>query len=171
MGIGSWLRRWWQGVASRGRTAQLARQLKRAGVQHLLELGLSELERTQTTLRQLVRAAPSSIRYTAVDTFELRKGEPLPLRAAYARLKQPGVQVHLVPGPWLAAIRRLQLSGVQVDGVVISHLVTEEELPDVLAALGPILRQEALWREQRDDQGGVQFVRLAPAARPARQAA
>ena len=172
MGIGSWLRRWWQGVASRGRTAQLARQLKRAGVHHLLELGLPDLERTRTTLRQLARTSPGPICFTAVDAFELRNGEPLPLRAAYARLKLPGVQVQLVPGPWLAALRRLQLGGVQVDGVVISHLVPEEELPQVLAALGPILRQEALWRERRDDQGGAQFIRLTPAAAsPARRAA
>jgi len=180
VGIGSWLRQWWQGVASRGRTAQLARQLKRAGVHHLLELGLSDLERTQTTLRQLVRAASAPVRYTAVDTFELRNGQPLPLRAAYARLKLPGVQVQLIPGPWLAALRRLRLSGVQVDGVVISHLVPEDRLKnkasvqmfDLNAPEFTTPLKDALWRERRDDQGGAQFVRLTLAgASPTRRAA
>jgi len=159
VGIWSWLRRRCRGWIGQDQPhRQLLRLLRRAQVRHLLELGISDAVRTQAVLQQLARATGGTIHYTAVDPFELRPRHPLPLRQAYTQLKLPGVEVHLLPGPWAAALQRLVLSGTRVDAVVISSRVEEACLPQLLGLLPRLLRQGVVWREVEDEEGHVRFV-------------
>ncbi len=162
VGIRAWFRRWWQGLTRQGQPPrQLLRLLRRAEARHWLELGIADPQHTQTVLQQLRRTTGKTIHYTAVDQFELRPTGPLPLRQVYAELKVPGVEVHLVPGPWPAALQRLILNGVCVDAVVISHHVEDAAVTQILPLLSQLLSQEAVWRQVQDEEGNVQFVPLA----------
>ncbi len=172
VGIRSWFRQWWGGLA-RGRQphARLLRWLRQEQVQHLLELGLSDVQRTRAVLQQLGTSAARPLHYTAVDQFDLRPEEPLPLRQIYTELKLPAVEVHLVPGPWTEALQRLVLNGVRVDAVLISHRVDEAVLAQVLPLLAQLLCREAVWREVRDAEGNVRFEPQALVPSPAHRRA
>lgn len=88
----------------------LYRTLRQHRCQSIVEIGIGSIERTERLLRMagernLVDGKPSPPRYAAIDGFDLREGDALPLKGTFTRLRGLTSKLRLVPGDPNAVLR------------------------------------------------------------------
>jgi hypothetical protein len=101
----------------------LYRAVRGRPIRSIVELGIGPVQRTHRILEVAAwRAGGLPLRYTGIDQFEARpSGRPrLPLKHAFSSLKQPNVQMQLVPGDPPAALKRVANSLTGTDLLLIS---------------------------------------------------
>jgi hypothetical protein len=101
----------------------LFRAIHRRPIRTIVEMGISLAGRTPRVLEiARWRQSDQPLRYTGIDLFEARPADQpqLTIKQANASLRQPEMQLQLVPGDPATALRRMANSLVGTDLLIIS---------------------------------------------------
>jgi len=108
------------------------REIRRAKARRIVEIGLNTGQRAVQMIEVLKEFHETScIHYTGVDLFEARSeadGPGISLRDAHCLLKATGARIQLVPGEVVDAISRIANGVSQVDVLVISARIPQQQL-------------------------------------------
>jgi hypothetical protein len=144
-----YLRYWSQPAADRA----LFKAIHSQPIRSIVELGIGLEGRTQRVLEVcLWHKGSEPLRYTGIDLFEARPAgqSRLTLKEAFARLREPGVRVQLVPGDPHAALRQVANSLAGTDLLLIAADQDRESLmrawpwmPRMLSPTSLVFQEEA----------------------------
>lgn len=86
----------------------LYRFLKRHQASSIVEIGLSDLARSERLIRMAEHCSADAVRYTGIDLFEARPADwpSMTLKRTHQTLAQTGASVRLIPGDPYAALSR-----------------------------------------------------------------
>ena len=86
----------------------LYRFLKRQKASSIVEIGLSDLARSQRLIEMADRCSLGEVRYTGIDLFEARPADwpSMTLKQTHQTLARTGASVRLIPGDPYAALSR-----------------------------------------------------------------
>jgi hypothetical protein len=144
---------------------QLYRLVKRHKICRIVEVGVSDLERSLSLIRVAERyAVDGRVAYTGIDWFDARSADqtPLTLKQAHSRLQTTSGQVRLVPGEPGRSLRAIANAHQHTGLLLISAAVADSELaaawyfvPRMLDAASIVLR------ERLDAAGEPEFERFS----------
>ncbi len=108
------------------------REIRRMKARKVVELGIGTGQRSIQIIELLKEFhALRDIHYTGIDLFEARTvadGPGISLREAHCLLKATGARIQLVPGTVGEALSRIANGVSQVDALVISARIPQEQL-------------------------------------------
>ncbi len=146
---------------------KLYRLAKRLKVCRIVEVGISDLDRTARLIRVAQRYADRGrVEYAGLDWFDARPaGSPrLTLKDAYRTLHRTGVSVRLVPGEPAGAIAGVANSLLHTDLLLIAPTVSESSLGPYWAFVPRMLDdRSAVLREHCGLDGEPAFRQLSSA--------
>lgn len=100
-------------------------------VASILEIGIGDGQRSLRMLELAARCQHETVRYAAIDQFEMRPeehGPPFPLKDAHRQLRQTAVQARLMPGDPFSALSRSANSLGTFDLIVVSACQNDDSL-------------------------------------------
>lgn len=134
------------------------RIIRRHQVRSIVEIGIGQALRAERMIRLAQAWCDASVRYTAIDLFELRSpadGPGLPLKQCYRRLKATGAKVQLAPGDPLAALARVANSLMGTDLVLVSADQDESTMDEAWFYVPRMLHPRShVLVEERDELSG-----------------
>jgi hypothetical protein len=146
---------------------QLYRHVRRQPFARFVEIGLTDLGRTQRLVALAQRLAPEvEIQYTGIDMFEGREadsdGPSLTLKGTHQSLKAVGAKVKLVPGDAYSALARTANSLSNIDLVLISAVTAEDTYQQASFYLPRMLHESSrVFREvTRDDEANGDAIKV-----------
>jgi hypothetical protein len=146
---------------------QLYRLVKRQRVCRIVEVGISDIERSIALIEVAQRfAGEQKVAYTGIDWFDARSEplQPLKLKEAYRLLRPTEASVRLVPGDPGRSLASAANAHQNTDLILISAAVADSELASAWFYVPRMLHpQTTLLREERDSQGQPEFKPLAHA--------
>jgi hypothetical protein len=110
---------------------QLYQLIKRHKVARIVEIGLTDIQRSVSLIEVAGRYAEGrTVFHTAVDGFDTRPAnfEPLSVKEAHRALNATGAAVRLVPGNPRSALTAVANSHRNTDLILVSHLIAADEL-------------------------------------------
>jgi hypothetical protein len=150
----SWFRYMYLAHASRPKSVrQLYRLAKREKVCRIVEVGVSDIERSARMIEVAQRyAGEQKVSFTGIDWFEVRAQElpALALKEAYRVLRATEGNVRLVPGMPGRSLSAQANAHQNTDLILISSIVPDSELqaawfyvPRMLHAKSVVLREKS----------------------------
>ena len=176
MAAARWIRYAYLAQFSRPKSArQLFRMIKQKQIGRIVEVGISDLSRTQAMIEVAQRyAAQSMVFHTGLDWFDARPSQcvRLSVKDAYRVLRSTDACVRLVPGSPGASLAAVANAHQNTDLILVSSLLADEELnaawfyvPRMLHAKSLIIRE----RSQASGEPSFEHLTLAQVAKLASQ--
>ncbi len=146
---------------------KLYRLAKRLKVCRIVEVGISDLERTVSLIRVAQRyAAGHQVHYTGLDWFDARPAgqRRLTLKEAHRTLRRTDARVRLVPGEPAQSLGGTANALLQTGLVAIAPTVEDSSLAPYWTFVPRMLdTQSVVLRETRDAEGEPTFRQLSVA--------
>ncbi len=145
---------------------KLYRYMVRRKPTRVLEIGIGLAARTLRMIDVSRRyCEDGQFHYSGIDLFESRPvtADMLPLKEAYAMLRQPGIKVRLIPGDALAAMTRTANSLANTDLIIVDAEIRDSDLRDAWQYFPRMMHDKTLVLRQREGRGGRFFESLGRA--------
>jgi len=165
--VANWARYFYLAYLSQpGSCRPVYRLAKSRGVRRIVEIGVSDVDRTSALIRiSQWCAANESVFYTAVDWFDARREglSPLSLKHAYRVLRGTGAKVRLVPGAPGAGVATAANAHPNIDLLLIGADIEDSELECAWFYVPRMLHKNSIiLRECRDSLGRLRLVSMTP---------
>ena len=148
MAAASWLRYCYLAYASRPKSVrQLYRLVKRHRVLRILEVGVTDINRTASVIQAAQRFAGSAtVSHTGLDWFDARSKPlaQLSVKDAHRILRGTGANVRLVPGEPSGSLPAIANAHQNTDLILISAAVADDDLKSAWFYVPRMLHQRSV---------------------------
>lgn len=141
------------------------RSIVKRRVASILELGIGDGERSLRMLQLASQCQSETVRYAAIDQFEMRPeehGPPLPLKEAHRKFRQTSAQARLLPGDAFSALARGANSLGTFDLVIISACQNDDALGRAWFYFPRMLHDRSLVLVEEHASTGESSFRVMP---------
>ena len=151
----------------------LFRRIAKTKPQRIVELGLTDLNRTLRMIRMAQRYTEETIHYCGIDLFESRGESGLKLKDTHSRLSQTGGKIRLVPGELMPAIARSANILSDTDLLIISAEHSSDDLGAVQMFMPRMLKSDSSIARFRltDDRQELRWLKPSVFIEPRKNAA
>ena len=159
MAAASWLRYFYLAHASRPKSVrELYRLAKRQRMSRIVEVGISDVERSVSLIKVAQRyAVDSKVSFTGIDWFEVRADElaALSLKDAYRVMRATEANVRLVPGTPGRSLAAAANAHQNTDLILISSILPDSELQAAWFYVPRMLHARSVVLRERIDASGM----------------